>query len=85
MCVDFLRPKPSRPGGVRFLFDCGALADEQLAAMALQAEEIEAHRLLEVSDAVELLSVPVGRRVAAALKAERCVYLEEGRPPPGVG
>jgi len=85
VCVDFLRPKPSRPGGVRFLFDCGALADEQLAAIALQAEEIEAHRLLEVSDAVELLSVPVGRRVAAALKAERCVYLEEGRPPPGVG
>ena len=25
-CVDFLRPRPGRPGGVRFLFDCGPSA-----------------------------------------------------------
>ena len=23
-CVDFLHPRPERPGGMRFLFDCGA-------------------------------------------------------------
>src|SRR3954470_1894600 len=23
-CVDFLRPRPGRPGGMRFLFDCGS-------------------------------------------------------------
>ena len=23
-CVDFLRPRQGRPGGMRFLFDCGA-------------------------------------------------------------
>ena len=27
VAVDFLRPKPSKPGGMRFLFDCGVLAD----------------------------------------------------------
>src|SRR5215831_17242728 len=24
-CVDFRRPRPGRPGGLRLLFDCGAL------------------------------------------------------------
>jgi 8-oxo-dGTP diphosphatase len=84
-CVDFLRPKPGRPGGVRFLFDCGVLADAQLAALTLQVGEIAAHRLLEAPDAVERLSGPLGRRVSAALGAERCVYLEQGRPVRGVG
>ena len=30
--VDFLRPKPSKPGGMRFLFDCGVLPDPVLAS-----------------------------------------------------
>ena len=83
-CVDFLRPKRRRPGGVRFLFDCGVTADERLAAVRLQAEEIAEHRLLDVHEAAELLSGPLRRRVTAALGAGRCVYLEEGRPVPGV-
>ena len=33
VCVDFLRPRPERPGGMRFLFDCGALSDETLRAI----------------------------------------------------
>ena len=24
-CVDFRKPRPGRPGGMRFLFDCGAM------------------------------------------------------------
>jgi ADP-ribose pyrophosphatase YjhB (NUDIX family) len=79
VCVDFLRPKPRRPGGVRFLFDCGAFTDEQLAAIRLQAEEIDEHRFAELSEAVTLLSGPLRRRVSAALGAEGCVYLEDGR------
>jgi 8-oxo-dGTP pyrophosphatase MutT (NUDIX family) len=84
-CVDFLHPRPGRPGGVRFLFDCGALAEERLAAVALQAEEIAEHRLLEPPRAVELLSGPLRRRVSSALATERFVYLEQGRPIAGVG
>jgi len=83
-CVDFLRPKAGRAGGVRFLFDCGTLADKQLAAVSLQSEEIAAHRLVEVTAALGLLSGPLRRRVSAVLAAGRCVYLEEGRPVPGV-
>ena len=83
-CVDFLRPRPSRPGGMRFLFDCGSLDDERLAAIRLQEGEIEQHRLLELSRALELLSGPVRRRVSVASASGRCVYLEDGRPVPTV-
>ena len=41
VCVDFLRPKPNRPGGVRFLFDCGTFTDRQLSAIRVQDGEID--------------------------------------------
>ncbi len=84
VCVDFLRPKPDRPGGVRFLFHCGTLTDRQLSAIRLQDGEIEGHRLAEPTEATSLLSGPIRRRVTAGLGATRCIYLEDGRPAPGV-
>src|SRR5579862_8872682 len=39
ICVDFLRPRPDRPGGMRFLFDCGALDDEALRTIVVQPGE----------------------------------------------
>jgi ADP-ribose pyrophosphatase YjhB (NUDIX family) len=80
VCVDFLRSKANRPGGVRFLFDCGAFTDEQLKAIRLQHAEIDDHRFAELSEATALLSGPLRRRVSAAVGADGCVYLEEGRP-----
>ncbi|HEX4107596.1 MAG TPA: NUDIX hydrolase [Solirubrobacteraceae bacterium] len=85
VCVDFLRPKERRPGGMRFLFDCGMIGEEQLAAIVLQRQEISEHRLVELQEAQRLLSGPVRRRVHAAARAVQCVYLEDGRPAPGVG
>jgi 8-oxo-dGTP pyrophosphatase MutT (NUDIX family) len=84
VCVDFRTPKRNRPGGLRFLFDCGTFADSALDAITLQAEEIDDYRLVELDEAAELLSGPIRRRVAAAVGAERCVYLEDGRPVAGV-
>ena len=84
VCVDFLRPKPGRLGGVRFLFDCGPFTDRQLSAIRLQAGEIEEHRFAELAEARLLLSGPIRRRVAAAVGATRCIYLEDGRPVPEV-
>jgi ADP-ribose pyrophosphatase YjhB (NUDIX family) len=78
--VDFLRPKPSKPGGMRFLFDCGVLTDEMLEHITLQEEELSEHRFAKPARALELLSGPLRRRVGAALDAEDCVYLEDGRP-----
>jgi 8-oxo-dGTP diphosphatase len=85
-CVDFRRPRPGRPGGIRFLFDCGAQEDAALSAITLQATEISEHRLVPVADALGLLRKPIRRRVRAVRdrdgRARRrgCVYLEDGRP-----
>ncbi len=83
-CVDFLRPRPGRPGGVRFLFDCGRFPDEQLAAITIDGSEIDEHRFVELAEATALLSGPVRRRVLATAGRKHCVYLEEGRRVKGV-
>jgi 8-oxo-dGTP diphosphatase len=84
-CMDFRRPRPGRPGGIRFLFDCGAVDGESLAAIAVQPEEISEYRLLPLPQAISLLRRPIRRRVRAASSGSGLVYLEDGRPVPGVG
>jgi len=82
VCVDFLRPRPNRPGGMRFLFDCGTFDDATLATIVLQDEEISEYRLARPDKALKKLSGPVRRRVAAAVAhPQRVQYLEDGRPP----
>jgi len=83
-CVDFRPSGPGRPGGIRFLFDCGVLDDVELAAITVQPEEVEEHRLVPLDEALKLLRPPIGRQVRAATGRRRCVYLEDGRLVPGV-
>ncbi len=83
--VDFRRPRPGRPGGIRFLFDCGKVSGHALADLVLQPEEISESRLAPLADALVLLRGPIRRRVRAATRSRRLVYLEDGRPVPGVG
>jgi 8-oxo-dGTP pyrophosphatase MutT (NUDIX family) len=81
VCVDFLRPRPGRPGGMRFLFDCGTFSDATLAGIVVPPDEIAGYRVLRVEKALRRLSGPVRRRVAAALEHPgRLRYLEDGRP-----
>jgi 8-oxo-dGTP diphosphatase len=83
--MDFRRPRPGRAGGVRFLFDCGQLSDQVLAGIAVQPEEVSEYRLAALPDALGLLRGPIRRRVRAATRGLRLVYLEDGRPVPEVG
>ncbi len=83
--VDFRRPRPGRPGGIRFLFDCGRVSDEVLAGIAVQPEEVSGYRLAPLPDALGLLRRPIRRRVRATTGGRRLVYLEDGRPVPEVG
>ena len=84
-CVDFLRPKSRRPGGLRFLFDCGSITDLASDTIVLQVEEISEYRWVAGPEAPELLSGPVGRRVSQALATTSgTAYLEEGMPVAGV-
>jgi 8-oxo-dGTP pyrophosphatase MutT (NUDIX family) len=89
-CMDFRRWREDNPGGIRFLFDCGPLPDSALAGIVLQPEEIAAHRLVPVAEALRLLRAPIRRRVKAvykrdgALRKRRLTYLEDGRPIPAL-
>jgi 8-oxo-dGTP diphosphatase len=83
-CVDFRRPRPGRPGGVRFLFDCGTFTEASLDGIVLQPEEISEHRMVPLTVALTLLRRPIRRRVKAATRAKGLVYLEQGRPVPGI-
>ena len=84
-CMDFRRPRPGKPGGIRYLFDCGAFSDASLAGIVVQPEEISEYRLAELSTALTLLRKPIRRRVRAATRRRRLCYLEDGRPVPAVG
>jgi len=80
-CIDFRPPRDGNQGGVRFLFDCGALDDAVLSEITLQPEEVSEHRLVPVPEALRLLRGPIRRRVSAALdNIHGTVYLEDGRP-----
>jgi 8-oxo-dGTP diphosphatase len=83
-CVDFLRPRPGRPGGLRFLFDCGVL-DVASNGVTVQQGEIASYRWVDPAAAGELLSAPLRRRVGASIAAGHFVYLEDGRPRQEVG
>lgn len=83
-CVDFRPPRRGKPGGLRFLFDCGALPHESFAAMVLQPEEISKYRIEPMPAALDLLRKPIRRRVTAAIGSSGLCYLENGRSVPGV-
>jgi 8-oxo-dGTP diphosphatase len=82
--VDFRHPRPGRPGGIRFLFDCGAVSEKKLAAIVVQPAEISQYRLLLLDRALPLLRGPIRRRVRSAMAGRDTVYLEDGRPVPAV-
>jgi 8-oxo-dGTP diphosphatase len=82
-CMDFRRPRPGRPGGIRYLFDCGAFSDGTLATIVVQPEEVSHHQLAELPVALSLLSKPIRRRVRAATRTDGVCYLEDGRSVPG--
>ena len=75
------RPRPGRPGGMRFLFDCAVFDDLAVWARrwSCKPAEIAESRILPLETALPLLSGPVRRRVRAAFKSKKVRYLENGR------
>ena len=84
-CTDFRPARPGRPGGIRYLFDCGRADAAALAAITLQPAEIAEYRLAPIDAALTLLRPAIRRRVRAATRRRRFVYLENGRPVPAIG
>jgi 8-oxo-dGTP diphosphatase len=83
-CMDFRRPRPGKPGGIRFLFDCGQIDDMILATIVVQPEEIAEYRMVALPEALKLLRRPIRRRLQEVSGGRGLVYLEDGRPVPGV-
>ena len=83
-CMDFRHPRPGNPGGIRYLFDCGAFSDASLAGIVVQPEEISEYRLAGLGTALTLLRKPIRRRVRAATRGQPLCYLEDGIPVPAV-
>src|SRR5258708_32504901 len=54
-CVDFRRPRPGRPGGIRVLLGCGEADDASLGGVVLQAEEISQPRVARRAQAMTVL------------------------------
>ena len=84
-CVDFRRPRPGKPGGIRFLFRCDPVGEHDLAAIVLQPDELSAYQFAALPDALRLLRRPIQLRVGAATSGRGLVYLEDGLAVPGVG
>jgi 8-oxo-dGTP diphosphatase len=83
-CTDFRPPRNGRTGGIRYLFDCGEVSDDELAAVTLQPEEISECRIVPLAEALRLLRKPIRRRVRATAGRRTTVYLENGRRVPAV-
>ena len=84
-CMDFRRPRPGKPGGVRYLFDCGVFNDTSLAGIVVQAEEIADYQVADLRTALTMLRKPIRLRVRAATGGQALRYLEDGLPVSGVG
>lgn len=79
VCVD---TRPTRDGtqiGLRYLFHCGVLTAAQLRSIKLQDDEVSEYCLADEKEALKRLRPPVARRVREGLRAQQCVYLENGR------
>ncbi len=83
-CMDFRRPRPGKPGGIRYLFGCDPFSDADLAGIVVQPEEISEYRLADLPTALTMLRKPIRRRVRAATRRHLLCYLEDGRAVPGI-
>ncbi len=83
-CMDFRRPRPGKPGGIRYLFDCDAFSDASLAGIVVQPEEIAEHRFADLRTALTMLRKPIRLRVRAATRGHALCYLEWARRPVAV-
>lgn len=85
VCIDSRPAREGRKLGLRFLFHCGTVTRAQAKQITLQEYEVSDHRWAEPDEAWELLRPAIRRRVKKALKADGCLYLEDGRRASGVG
>ena len=83
-CMDFRRPRPGRPGGVRFLFDCGAFGRSRLGPSCCSRRRSPSTGWWTWPTPSPCSGARSGAGSARRARAAGSVYLEDGRPAPGV-
>ncbi|MFI9510234.1 NUDIX domain-containing protein [Nocardia sp. NPDC052566] len=81
LVLDWVPPDPFPSDGVMFVFDGGVLSADQLAAIALPAEELRGWAWCDDDALAERLRDGLARRIVAARRARAdgvTVYLEDG-------
>lgn len=83
LVVDFCRRPYAQWEGLRFVFDGGLLAEEEIARIRLPDDELHSYRFVNEEDLAALAAPQLARRVSAALNAApgTTVYLEDGTDP----
>jgi len=85
-CVDHRKPDDRVVGGLRFIFDLGALQPGEIQSLRLPAEETAESRLVTPDEACHLVDTAQARRLATVLKSITAVsYLENGISPEPLG
>lgn len=83
LAVDWVPSRPERPEGLIMVYDGGVLADADIAAIRLPADELASYAFVDVEHVPELASTLLARRIAACAQAAAAgttVSLEHGHP-----
>jgi 8-oxo-dGTP pyrophosphatase MutT (NUDIX family) len=82
LAVDWMPPYLGWDDALELIFDGGTVTDEEIAAYALQPNEIKTVRLIDLPDAEPYLTPLSYRRLTAitTLDVPRTLTMEDGRP-----
>jgi ADP-ribose pyrophosphatase YjhB (NUDIX family) len=80
--LDYCSPKVVRgvlnTESVQVLFDCGTIDKQTESLIKVDGEEILEFRFCELSEALELLGIPLRKRLRSYLAEKQTLYLENG-------
>lgn len=83
LCVDYSGETKTRTESLNFIFDGGQLSDDDIARMVLPKGELRAYQFVSPTDAYDLLTRRLRRRVQRcfeALDTGQTLYLDEQEP-----
>lgn len=84
LCIDYVERSSEIGESLQFIFYGGVLSNEQIASIALPADEIAQYRLTSLEEACALVTQKLSKRLRAsihALQQNTTILLENGEVP----
>ena len=81
LCVEYRGRSDDITECLQFVFFCGVLGDDRIAAIRLEAAELSDHRFVPLEEALQLLNPRLARRIELsrrALDEGTILYVEDG-------